>query len=63
MGSKALEQTLGWISELQSWGPQSVMLPVVDGLRGNDGDGGYEEDDCCCLGAMVACNNCGPGVA
>lgn len=33
MGSTALEQTLGWISELKSWDPQSLRLLVVEDLR------------------------------
>ena len=37
VGSLVLEQTLGWISEFQSWGPQSSVLPVLEHLRGLTG--------------------------
>ena len=55
----------------QAWGgfqssgaePQSVMPPVVDGLRGHDGGGRYGAGDCSCLGALLASHTRGPGLA
>ena len=44
-------------------GPQSVMPPVVDVLRGHDGGGRYGEGDCSCLGALLASHTRGPGLA
>lgn len=64
-----------WLLEARPWskawvdfrgpgqGPQSVMPPVVDGLRGHDGGGRYGAGDCPCLGTLLASHTRGPGLA